>query len=197
MVEKNKESEIKVTDRRLFNAEGELRPEATDEETSFDLPPLPDPIRPHMAVAESIPPGAERQPPPLPTEAEQQASREAFHAAGHTVDQAVRDALGPENAQQRVEISFEGFVASLYMSAMFQLGLLHEQGQRPQVDLVGARHTIDTISMLEEKTRGNLSDNEKAIVQDCLFRLRMAFVELTNALTRPPADAVPPGSAKK
>src|SRR5256885_1277923 len=129
MADKREKPELKVTDRRLFNAEGELRPEVTnDEPGEFDLPPLPEPLKAHMAVAESSKPGAERELPPLPTEAEQQASRDAFHAAGRTVDQAVRDALGPEQQQEKVDINFEGFIASLYMSAMFQLGLLHEQG---------------------------------------------------------------------
>src|SRR5438270_202572 len=129
MADKREQSEIKVTDRRLFNAEGELRPDVSEEEIGeFDLPPLPAPLQPHMAVAESMQPGAERESPPLPTEAEQQASRDAFRAAGVTVDQAVRDALGAENPQDKVDITFEGFIASLYMSAMFQLGLLHEEG---------------------------------------------------------------------
>jgi hypothetical protein len=195
-----KKSEIKVTDRRLFTAEGELRPEAPDEEqvaaiegpeqveTSTPQPPR----TARMDVAEQSQPGAGRDLPPPPSDAEQQAGRDAFRDAGVKVDDALREALGPEHKPDAMQVTFENFIASLYMSAMFQLGLLHEQGQQPQVDIVGARHTIDTISMLEEKTRGNLSDDEKAVVQDVLFRLRMAFVEMTNALTRAPAPGAPP-----
>jgi len=207
-----KKSEIKVTDRRLFNAEGELRPEAAEEAPDEARDTSPSPATPsipaaspaaaepkppepprsaRMEVAEQAQPGEAPDLPP-PTEAEQQAGRDAFRAAGVKVDEALRAALGAEHKQQAMQVTFENFIASLYMSAMFQLGLLHEQGQQPQVDIVGARHTIDTISMLEEKTRGNLSDDEKAIVQDVLFRLRMAFVEMTNALTRPPAPGTPP-----
>lgn len=203
MADKQDKSEIKVTDRRLFTSEGDLRPEAAAEEErqQAELPPQviatppaaqdAPPAAAHMQVAESAPAGSAGAAPPLPTVAEQQASRDAFHAAGRKVDEAVRQALGPEPPEEQLDVSFEGFLASLYMSAMFQLGLLHEQGQHPQVDLVGARHTIDTISMLEEKTRGNLNENEKAVVQDCLFRLRMAFVEMTNALTHPPEPGGP------
>ena len=97
-----------------------------------------------------------------------------------------------------MEATFESFVASLYMSTMMQLGLLREKDEQPQVDIVGARHTIDTLSMIEQKTRGNLTDAEKLILQDCLFRLRMAFVEITNLLTRPPAPGAPsPGPGRK
>src|SRR5207249_2356083 len=104
------------------------------------------------------------------------------------LDDALHTALGDKHRPEAMEATFESFIASLYMSAMFQLGMLREKEEsQPQVDLVGARHTIDTLSMLQEKTRGNISANEESILQDCLFRLRMAFVEITNLLTRPPA----------
>jgi len=44
-------------------------------------------------------------------------------------------------------------MASLYMTAMMQLGLMHEQGGQPGVDLIGARQTIDTLGMIAEKPR--------------------------------------------
>jgi hypothetical protein len=141
--------------------------------------------------ATSAPP-AQEAPPEPPTAAEQQAGRDAFSAAGAKLDHALRQALGEQHRAEAYQVNFEGFIASLYMSGMFQLGMLREEDQQPQVDLVGARHTIDTLTMLEEKTRGNLSDNERAVLQDCLFRLRMAFVEITNALTRPPAPGAQP-----
>jgi hypothetical protein len=63
---------------------------------------------------------------------------------------------------------------------------MHEQGGQPQVDLIGARQTIDTLGMLAEKTRGNLTPKEQAFLQNALYELRMAYVEVTNALARPP-----------
>jgi hypothetical protein len=221
-------SEIKITDRRLFNEEGELRSDVAEERetTQAETPsPTPPPVdktaearrggtpdvssyatsshtesRPTAAHADtragSNPPApSDQAPPDAPTAAEEQASRDAFHDAGVKLDDALHQALGDQHRPEAMEATFESFVASLYMSAMFQLGLLREKDEQapPQVDIVGARHTIDTLSMLEEKTRGNLTDTEKAILQDCLFRLRMAFVEITNLLTRPPAPgSVPP-----
>ncbi len=201
--------EIKVTDRRLFTAEGELRPDAPEEEAREErkpeqpappVPPIEGPTGTIHAAAQPVTPPAahaaiaegEPEYPEPPSAAEQQQSRDAFSAAGAKLDDAMSKALGAQHRPEQFQVTFENFIASLYMSGMFQLGMLREEGQQPQVDLVGARHTIDTISMLEEKTRGNLTDNEKAVLQDCLFRLRMAFVEITNVLTRPPA----PGEMK-
>ena len=48
-------------------------------------------------------------------------------------------------------MTFERFLASLYMTAMLQLGLMHEQGGQPRIDLIGARQTIDTLSLFVRK----------------------------------------------
>jgi hypothetical protein len=85
-----------------------------------------------------------------------------------------------------LEITFERFLASLYMTGMLQLGLMHEQGGQPQLDLIGARQTIDTLSMLAEKTKGNLTPKEESLLQNALYELRMAYVEVTNAIAKGP-----------
>jgi hypothetical protein len=77
-------------------------------------------------------------------------------------------------------------MASLYMTAMLQLGLMREEGGEPRVDLIGARQTIDTLSLISEKTKGNLTAAEQNFLQNCLYELRMAYVDVTNALARPP-----------
>ena len=75
-------------------------------------------------------------------------------------------------------IDFSTFVLSLAASAMVQLGLAPgpdgEQRQAP--DLAMARHTIDTIEMLAEKTRGNLDADEEQLLQSVLYEVRMSFV---------------------
>ena len=88
-----------------------------------------------------------------------------------------------------LEITFERFLASLYMTGMLQLGLMHEQGGQPQLDLIGARQTIDTISLLSDKTKGNLSAKEENFLQNALYELRMAYVEVTNAIAKGPQQA--------
>jgi hypothetical protein len=77
-------------------------------------------------------------------------------------------------------------MASLYMTAMMQLGLMREPDGQSGVDIVGARQTIDTLGMIADKTKGNLTPKEQGFLQNCLYELRMAYVEVTNALARPP-----------
>ena len=77
-------------------------------------------------------------------------------------------------------------MASLYMTAMLQLGLMRQQNEQPRVDIIGARQTIDTLSLHAEKTKGNLTPVEQNFLQNSLYELRMAYVEVTNALARPP-----------
>lgn len=75
-------------------------------------------------------------------------------------------------------MDFSMFVLSLASTAMYQLGFIQDpQTGGTKKDLPGARQTIDLIAMLEEKTRGNLTEQEAKIVKDALFQLRMAFVE--------------------
>ncbi|MFH1112404.1 MAG: DUF1844 domain-containing protein [Pseudomonadota bacterium] len=75
-------------------------------------------------------------------------------------------------------MDFSSFVLSLANTALFQLGLIRfSENEPPQKDLPAARQTIDLLSLLEEKTRGNLTDSERKLLSDTLFQLRMAFVE--------------------
>jgi len=64
-------------------------------------------------------------------------------------------------------------------------------------DIMAARQTIDTISILAEKTKGNLTPAEETLVQNVLYELRMAYVEVTNALTRPPQGPIDPNAGLK
>jgi hypothetical protein len=75
-------------------------------------------------------------------------------------------------------MDFSTFVLSLAETALFHLGLIRVPGsEEVKKDLHAARQTIDIIALLEEKTRGNLTDQEKNIITETLFQLRMAFVD--------------------
>jgi len=120
---------------------------------------------------------------PVPSASEQQEQADAYHKSSKDLDARVE--LSGHSAKE-LEMTFERFMASLYMSAMLQLGLMQEEGGKPRLDLIGARQTIDTLSLLSEKTKGNLTAAEENFLQNVLYELRMAYVEVTNALTRPP-----------
>ena len=177
MAEKKQES-FTVTDRRLFTPEGEIRQEISAEEVSSTAPTPQPRAQQDIATPQPAPDG-----PPVPTAAEQKEQADAYHKSSKDLDARVE--LSGHSTKE-LEMTFERFMASLYMSAMLQLGLMHEQGGQPRVDLIGARQTIDTLSLLSEKTKGNLTSAEENFLQNCLYELRMAYVEVTNALARPP-----------
>ncbi len=91
------------------------------------------------------------------------------------------------------EMSFEQIVHSVYMTAIMQLGGATPEGQQPQVDLMGARQSVDMLGVLAEKTKGNLTPEEARLLDNALFELRMGFLEITQALARS-AAAKAPGS---
>jgi hypothetical protein len=74
---------------------------------------------------------------------------------------------------------FAGLVISLGHSALFHLGLVADPhtGKKGERDLALARQTIDTLAMLEEKTRGNLTAEEARLLEELLYDLRARFVE--------------------
>ncbi len=75
--------------------------------------------------------------------------------------------------------SFSTLVVSLATSAMMYLGDIPDpEGGKPAVHLDLARHTIDTLSMLHEKTKGNLTAEEEALLRRFLHDLRVRFVSL-------------------
>jgi hypothetical protein len=75
-------------------------------------------------------------------------------------------------------VDFHTFVLSLGSSALLHLGELeHPEVGAPQMDLPLAKHTIDILVMLEEKTRGNLSPGEEKLITSLLYDLRLRYVE--------------------
>jgi hypothetical protein len=201
---RKEESEFKVSDRRLFTSDGDLRDSeeaqtaqpatATAAATAVAAPPTSAP--PVATIPEAAPttaaPARESDIPEPPTASEQQAQHDAYKQSAHDLDARVE--LSGHSAKE-LEMNFERFMASLYMTAMMQLGLMHEQGGQPGVDLIGARQTIDTLGMIAEKTKGNLTPKEQGFLQNCLYELRMAYVEVTNALAHPPQTPGPhPGA---
>jgi Domain of unknown function (DUF1844) len=209
MADKNRE-EFVVQDRRRFSIEdGEVhdnpeRAEEPKEEVKAEAPvapPAPEkkaevrefPKRPATEEAAEVPQDVlekEQQAPPL-SAAERQAGDDAFAQSSKKIDEQVRAQLGRNT--EEFQMTFDKFIASLYMTALMQLGLLHEQGGQPRVDIIGSRQTIDTLALLRDKTKGNLTAQEDTLLANSLYEVQMAYVEVTNALTRKVQPA-PPGA---
>jgi Domain of unknown function (DUF1844) len=125
--------------------------------------------------------------PPPPTAEESRQQKTAYDASAQRVEDLVRAQNPAMGAPQPV--GFEHLVQQLYLSAMIQLGAGTQEGQRPRVDILGARQTIDLLGVLAEKTKGNLTDAEDRALQTVLFDVRMAFLEITTMITM---QGVPP-----
>jgi hypothetical protein len=205
MAEKKQESGFTVTDRRLFTEDGELRKGAANEvetpRASMPADSIPTPPQnsakdalPNVGSVTTFPAEeiTEQGVPAAPTAAEQQAQADAYRESAQELDSRVE--LSGRSARE-FEMTFERFLASLYMTAMLQLGLMHQQGEQPRLDILGARQTIDTLSLLADKTKGNLTPTEENFLQNSLYEVRMAYVEVTNALARPPQPGAATGTS--
>ena len=194
-----------VIDRRKFKADEEQanHEAATGEAEAAKGPEAkPEPVEtgggPRLVVNESrheagskpVEAATEPEPelPPAPTAAESREQKMAYDASAQRLEDLVR-AQNP-GAGAQPPIGFEHLVQQFYVSAMIQMGAGAQEGQRPRVDILGARNTIDLLGILAEKTKGNLTDMEDRMLQAVLFEARMAFMELTRMIT---LQGVPPG----
>jgi hypothetical protein len=203
-----KQSEFVVNDRRLFGMDGELRQDVVEAEERREEREQEERDAAHRineeraAQREPAPTVAATEPPPAtpdelheaPSAAEQQASVDAYAESTREMDKQIHRELDKQGQAHRAkdfEMDFEKFAASLYMSALMQLGLAAPQGGKPQVDLMGARQTIDILGILKDKTKGNLTPAEENMLQNVLYELRMAYLEVTNLIANPPEGRVP------
>ncbi len=82
--------------------------------------------------------------------------------------------------------TFTFLVLSLRAQAEMQLGLMHFGGdEKPEPELPLARHTIDLLGVLLEKTKGNLALEEQRLLENSLTELRFRFVQVSEAQDKP------------
>lgn len=84
------------------------------------------------------------------------------------------------------QASFSFLVLSMRAQAEMQLGLMQfGQEEKPEPDLLLARHTIDLMAMLLEKTKGNLALDEQRLLENSLTELRFRFVQVSDQVAKP------------
>ncbi|HEX3662380.1 MAG TPA: DUF1844 domain-containing protein [Acidobacteriaceae bacterium] len=188
-----KQSTFTVTDRRKFTLDGELRegaPTTEREEVAAEPPAaaaapasekvvtMPSPEKRETALAE------ESEEVDLPQFTAQESAEQdaAYQESSRQIDDMLRQS-NPEMGATGA-ISFEHIIQSFYVSAMLAMGAGTEPGQKARVDILGARQSIDMLALLQEKTKGNLTQKEEATLQNVLFELRMMFLEITNAIAQ-------------
>lgn len=197
MARDEKQTTFTVTDKRKFTLDGELREEAAQAPEETPVTPPGNVITmpaPEARPTEASTAPAQAEEPELPQFSAQETADQdaAYQESSRQLDDMIRQAnpgMGPTGA-----ISFEHVIQSFYVSAMIAMGAGAEPGQKPRVDILGARQSIDMLALLQEKTKGNLTEKEESTLQNVLFELRMMFLEMTNAIAQ---SAQRPADGKK
>ena len=88
-----------------------------------------------------------------------------------------------ENQPESGEVTFIGFVLSLAHTAAFHFGDVPDPvtGQTGQPNLPAAQQIIEILALLEQKTRGNLTAEERQLLEQLVYELQMRYVEATKA----------------
>jgi hypothetical protein len=165
----NDKKELKVTDKRIFTAEGEIRDEFKNEIHPSDPatiaappPPAPEPAKPE--------PKKEAAPPSKPADSK---GRAATDAKGRSM----QDRAGSP------ETPFANFIEPLIAQAYMSLGMLRNPYQpEAKVDPGAARQMIDILNLLQEKTAGNLTPEEEDFLTTHLGELKLAYVQRTKSI---------------
>jgi hypothetical protein len=216
-----KQTTFTVTDRRKYTTDGELRdpvasaaadlaeeeaqkaraaalaaeamPEATPGATTPEGEALNiDPDQPEEGLDDDA--SLENELGPMPTPQESADQNAAYQKSSGQLDEMIREAN--PSAPPSAQVDFEQVVQSFYLSAVVAMGAAAEPGQKPRVDIIGARQSIDMLAVLIDKTKGNLTGREQKLLQTALFNLRMMFLEITNSIAAQATKAPKPGSLR-
>ncbi len=139
---KEEESQgFKVTDKRSFREDGEVREEKPREETPKESTADSFKVLDDSRASEKVPPG------------------------------------------EGARIDFPSYILSYYTQGLVLLGEVpNPYTNKKEEDIEAARHTVDILTMLEEKTKGNLSKEEAQLLEGVLYELRMKYMAKTNRI---------------
>jgi hypothetical protein len=161
--------QIKVTDKRIFTPEGDIR-----EEFRKDIRPVEPSFKPEPAP----PPAQEKSAPPRGAHPQdERRSRSEGPPPGGERRRTVADKA------QNPGTPFTNFLESLIVQAYMSLGMLRNPYQaKPTLDVEAARQMIEILTMLKDKTAGNLTQEEEDFLAAHLGELKLAFVQRTKTI---------------
>lgn len=176
MLPKDKQApkELKVTDKRIFTPEGDIREEFKQE------------IHP-AAPGEAAP----APPSPAPAPEEKAPPREAQRAEEPRTEERRQRSEPPPGADRRTLAdkasnpgsAFTNFIEPLIAQAYMSLGLLRNPYQpQTKIDAGAARQMIEILTLLKDKTKGNLTPDEEDFLDTHLGELKLAFVQRTKSI---------------
>ena len=165
--EKQAPKELKVTDKRIFTPEGDIR-----EEFKQEIKPAEP--GPSAAASAPPPPAAPREEKAAPrTEERRSREREDPNNAGRTMADKASNPNSP----------FTNFVEPLIAQAYMSLGMLRNPYQpQAKIDVGAARQMIEILTLLKDKTKGNLTPDEDDFLDTHLGELKLAFVQRTKSI---------------
>jgi hypothetical protein len=186
---------FKVTDRRLFNPDGTPREIEREEETKTDTPaaetrrsaPASEAGPAASPAGETARENASTAASPAQATASETGARSMGEAAASSSERAGAAEQFPEDDYAESQIpgvedpaSFINFLMSIASNAAAALGMMEHPitGQR-SVEPELAKHWIDVLGMLQQKTRGNLDPQEQQIFEGLLADLRMQYVSIS------------------
>lgn len=176
MLPKDKQApkELKVTDKRIFTPEGDLREEFKQEITPAD------------PAVSSAPPPSQTQPP------QQQQQQEPRREEKRTEERRQRNDPPPPSGERRATVAekganpgsaFTNFLEGLIVQGYMSLGMLRNPYQpQAKIDTAAARQMIDILTLLKDKTQGNLTPDEEDFLETHLGELKLAFVQRTKSI---------------
>ncbi len=170
---------FKVVDRRPFNPDGTPRELSEEEKAEAERSANAAAVENAAAAMSSSPAQKESAPPsaPEPRESARPAPR-AERASRRTGGDPLDDPT-----------SFLSLIMSLASNAAASLGMMpHPVTGETGVDLQTAKHWIDVLGMLEQKTQGNLDEQEAQMIENLLADLRMQYVSFAQSPTPPPSS---------
>ena len=160
--EKPTPKELKVTDKRIFTPEGDIREEFQNEIRPAEPQPTKLSEPPREQESSEPPKSANAQEPPKPREERKRSLAEKATSPG---------------------TPFANFIQSLVAQAYMFLGMLRDPRQpQPIFDAEAAHETIDILTLLKEKTAGNLTPDEEDFFDAHLGDLKLAYVQRTKSI---------------
>lgn len=159
--------ELKVTDKRIFTPEGDIREEFKEE------------IRPAEPTAATPPPqpAREEKGAPQPEAAQERRQRNEPPPAGEDRRRTMADKASNPGSP------FTNFIEPLIAQAYMSLGMLRNPYQpQAKIDVGAARQMIEILTLLKDKTKGNLTPDEEDFLDTHLGELKLAFVQRTKSI---------------
>jgi DNA replication initiation complex subunit (GINS family) len=108
----------------------------------------------------------------------QQAQKEKKILAAQEKDEKKKPGKNKAERGPLPKGNFAALLSMLTTQALFAMGVLKIEGQEREPDLEMARYNIDMLETLQEKTKGNLTEEEKKVLEDTLNQIRMAYVKI-------------------